>query len=222
MGDLGHRRGGHGDRLVDAVGVLGEHPVRAAHEAGLHRPLHPLEQWRPVAGGVEQDDRLGDQPELVPGEHLGELVDRAEPAGQDDEPVGQLVEPRLALVHRRGHLDAGEPGVGHLGADQLLGDHSDHLPAGSQRGVGHQAHQADPTSAVDQPDATVGQGRAELLGECGERRRVADVGAAVDAQACRRFGWHRNRMAHAARNASRRSIAAGHSGGHFRPGQTRR
>ena len=58
---------------------------------------------RPVAAGIQQNDRLGMEPELLPGDDLQRLVERPQPAGQDHETVGQLEHAVLALVHGGGN-----------------------------------------------------------------------------------------------------------------------
>ena len=78
------------------------------------------------------------------------------------------------------------PIVGDLGTHQLLGDHADHLAIGGKRGVGDHAHQADVSTAVHQPDATVGKRRPKLLCRLTERRRCARIRPAVHADA---RGW---------------------------------
>ena len=76
--DIRNRTSRQGDCLVDGVSTLGEHAVRVAHEAGVHRVAHPLEERVPIAIHVEQHDWFGDEPQLVPGQGLGKLVDGAE------------------------------------------------------------------------------------------------------------------------------------------------
>jgi hypothetical protein len=72
------------------------------------------------------------QAELVPGGRLEELLQRAEAAGQHHEGVGEVVHQALAGVHVRHLVQLGQPGVRHLGDEQPVGDHPDHLaPAAS-------------------------------------------------------------------------------------------
>ena len=73
---------------------------------------------RPVAVDRQQPDRLGVEVELRPRRDLGELLERAEAAGQRDEPVGELGHHRLALVERADDVQLGQPGVGQLAIDQ--------------------------------------------------------------------------------------------------------
>ena len=65
------------------------------------------------------------------------------PPGRTTKPSASSVSRALRSCIVGVDLERVSPVVGDLGADQLLGDHSDHLAAGGQRGVGHQAHQPD-------------------------------------------------------------------------------
>ena len=167
--------------LVDGAGPLGQHAVGAADEVGLDGAVEEVEQPGEVPVDVEEHDRLGDQPELVPRQQLERLVERAEAAGQGDEPVGQLGHPGLALVHRVDDLQRGHAEVGDLGPHELVGDHADDLAAVLEGGVGDGTHQPDVAAAVHEPEAAAGDRRAEALGVLEERRRSADVGAAEHA-----------------------------------------
>ena len=79
-------------------------------------PIEELEQGGEEPVDVEEHHRFGEQPELVPREDLQRLVERAEPAGQDDEPGGQISHARLAVVHRGDDLERCHAVVGDLGA----------------------------------------------------------------------------------------------------------
>ena len=123
----------------------------------VDRVAHPLEDRAPIAIDVEQHDGLGDQAQLVPRHRLGKLVDGAETSWQHHEAVGQFREPCFAIVHGRNHLEASEAIVCNFGAHQLLGDHPDHFAIGGECSISDHAHQADVTTAVHQPDPTMGK-----------------------------------------------------------------
>ena len=72
---LGHRRRGQSDRLVHGASPLRQRAVRGAQEPRRRGAVHPVEQRLPVADDVEQHHGLGHDAQLVPREHLGELVD---------------------------------------------------------------------------------------------------------------------------------------------------
>ena len=83
-----------------------------------HDPVEPREQSIPVAVRAEQADRLGVQVELRPGHHLGQLLQRAEPTGQGDEPVRQVGHHRLAGMERLDDPQVGDAPVGQLPFDE--------------------------------------------------------------------------------------------------------
>ncbi|MCY1168637.1 hypothetical protein D9M73_86370 [compost metagenome] len=51
----------------------------------------------------------------------------------------------------------------HLGIDQSLRDDADHFAARRHRRIGHRAHQPQPTAAIDEADAPLGQRAANLF-----------------------------------------------------------
>ena len=53
-------------------------------------------------------------------------------------------------------------GCAQLALDEHARDHADDPPAGLQRGVGDDAHEAEPPAAVHQRDARLRQRRAQL------------------------------------------------------------
>ena len=115
---------------------LGQHAVGRAQEGGVRGPVEEREQRLEEAVDVEEHDRLGEQAELVPGQHLERLVQRSVAAGHGHEAVGQLGHPGLALVHRVDDVQLGEPLVGDLGPDEVAGDDPVDLTAGGEHGVG--------------------------------------------------------------------------------------
>ena len=117
------RTGRRGDSNRSSSVLAGRRSARAARgrrfedgrgsRAGRtprHRAVEPAQQVVPVAAHVEQPDRLRVQAELGPRHDLGQLLERAEAAGQRDERVGQLGHDRLALVERGDDAQLGRPG----------------------------------------------------------------------------------------------------------------
>src|SRR5690606_17662120 len=88
-------------------------------------------------------------------------------------------------------LEPGDAAVRDFPVDQLLGDDADDFATGRQRGIGHDAHQADVAAAVDHGQALARDPRAELGGTLGVLRPRAGVRAAVDAD--------RTQLAHSVR-----------------------
>jgi hypothetical protein len=138
-------------------------------------------QGLPEAVDVEEGAGLLAEAKLAPGQHLEHFVQRAETAGQGDEPIGQLEHPRLARMHGIDDFEAGDAAMGDFPVDQLLRDHADDLTAVRQHGVRDDAHQADVAAAVHQGDAVSGEACAECFRLRGVSRIVAGIGTAVDA-----------------------------------------
>lgn len=111
------------------------------------------EQRRVVAGDLEQAARLVVEAEQAGGPELEELLEGPEAARKGDEGVGELGEPRLALVHRADHLQPRQPAVADLVLVEEAGDDADHLATRLEAGVGDHLHQADVATAVDEPRA---------------------------------------------------------------------
>src|ERR1700756_755801 len=86
--------------VLDAVDDAEEAADRGAGEAAVADIADELEQLVPIAADIDDEDRLVVQAELLPGDHLEGLVERAEPARQNREGVRHLEHAALALVHR--------------------------------------------------------------------------------------------------------------------------
>ena len=80
-----------------------------------------LEQRRPIAGDVDDHDRLVVQAELLPGDDLERLVERAEAARQHREGIGHLEHAALALVHAVDDDELAEPGMADLAVVEMAG-----------------------------------------------------------------------------------------------------
>ena len=152
---------------------------------GLQEPLVDgvLEEGQerlPVAGDVEEADRLAVQAELLPREQLEQLVERPGAPGQRDHRVRKLGHHRLALVHGLDDVQLRQPGMRDLALDQPRGDHADHGAAGGQRGIGERSHQPDARAAVDDLELARGDHPAELAGALGVLGRPARARSAED------------------------------------------
>jgi hypothetical protein len=113
---------------------------------------------------------------------LGQLVERAEAARQDDEPRRQRGHQRLALVHRADDVERRQPPVGHLRLLEELRDDAGDLASGVEHGVGHHAHESDVAATAHQADAPAGQRVTEPRRRVREPRRLPGVGPAEHAQ----------------------------------------
>src|SRR4051794_10815616 len=126
-----------------------------------------------VAAHVEEPERLGVQPELVPGVDLEELLERPDAAREGDEGVRQLRHQRLALVHGVDHAQLAQRRMADLAIHERLRDDADDAPARLERGVRHGAHEPHARAAVDHLDAALGEPQAEVA----RRRPVREVRA---------------------------------------------
>jgi anti-anti-sigma factor len=80
---------GHGE---EAQIVRGDHPL------GQQRPVDPAEHRIPVRAAEKDDREVPDLASLDQRERLEELIERPEPAREDDESLGRLHEHRLAGI----------------------------------------------------------------------------------------------------------------------------
>ena len=125
---------------------------------------------RPVARDIDDEDRLVVEPELLPGDDLEGLVERAEAAGQHGEGVGQLEHPAFALVHAVDDDELADAGMADLAIVQVVGNDAGDAAAAGERRIGHEPHQPDPAAAIDEFDAGFGEERAEP-----DRRRAVSL-----------------------------------------------
>jgi hypothetical protein len=123
--------------------------------------VQKLHQRCPVAGRVEQAERLVVQAQLAPCQHLEELVERARAARQHDDRVGIHEHDLLALVHGLGHDVPRRAGPGGLAPHKVARDNAQRVTPCRPRRAGHRAHQPDLARAVDQPPPGLGQSCAQ-------------------------------------------------------------
>ena len=106
--------------------------------------------------------------ELAPGPGFEEFLEGADAPGQRQEGVGPFGHQALALVHGVDDQQFRAAAVRVLAFHQRARDHAHHPAAGGQRGVGHHAHQAAATTAVDQLAAVRADPSADLIRHFGE------------------------------------------------------
>jgi hypothetical protein len=117
--------------------------------------------------------------ELLPGELLDELFERADAAGQSDEGIRAFEHLPLALMHvgRDDHLlDALERVF--LELEKVRNDPGDHA-AVIEHGARHRAHDAERAAAIDEADAVFGEHLAKRFGGFDEMGIGARAGAAL-------------------------------------------
>ena len=168
-------------------------------EPRLDHVIEGGEQRTVEAGAVEENERLGDEPQLIPGEDLERFVERPEATGHHDESGGEFGHAGLAFVHRLDDVEHGQAGVCGLGPHEVLGDDPVHVTARLQHRIGHDAHEPDPAAAVHQAEAGPGDLGAQaprLIGELGPGPRTR---TAVDADE----PGHESMFPHSGRMAGR-------------------
>jgi nitrogen regulatory protein PII len=113
-------------------------------------------------------------------------------------PVEQVVRIRtgeklLALVHGLHHVQFGQAGMADLQVHQRFRDHAHHRATGSQRGVGHRAHQPGPAAAIHQLPAAPADGgaQAQCQVEVGGPHTVARAAVDADGERHARHASHR-------------------------------
>src|SRR5208283_279626 len=89
----------HGNDVLYAFGDEVAYLIIRPDEALFAHMGEEPKQRPPEPPNVGDDERLFVTAELDPGELLGELLERADPARQRDECVGLLEHEALALVH---------------------------------------------------------------------------------------------------------------------------
>lgn len=105
-----------------------------------HGVVQELKQMVVVALDVQNAAGLALQSELVPGEDLAELVERAIAAGQGNESIGEFGHKGFALVHGPGHAQVRQTAMRHLACHQVTGHDADDFSAGLQNGIRELAH----------------------------------------------------------------------------------
>ena len=87
--------------------------------------------------------------------------------------------------------------MGHLGVEELLGDHANDLTTGRQYSIGQHPHQPHAATAVHETDLPIGERMTEVPGGLDIRRATAHVRTAVDTEpGARRGGVHQISLSH--------------------------
>ncbi len=156
-------------------------PVRRADEALAFEAVEEGDEVVEEAVGREQRDGLVVVAERAEREHLEELLQGADAAGEHDERVRLREHDALALAHRLGHDHL----VGGIIGDALarlerLRDHADHAPACRVRRPRHDAHEPDRPAAVDERVPARGEFLPEGFGHASVAVNRGGGGGAVD------------------------------------------
>lgn len=113
---------------------------------------------------VEQKYRFLMELESLPGKNFEHLFEGAETAGKDEEGVGLFAYEGFAGVHGVGDVELGDALVGNLEIDQNLWDDAYDAASSGKARLGYRRHEADGSSAVDEPNVFFGESAAELFG----------------------------------------------------------
>ena len=155
-------------------------------EAGGDGGVEKGEKAIPIAQRVDEDDGLGVEAELGPGDGFEHFFEGAVSAGEDEKCVGEFGHAGLALVHGCDEFEACEAAVGYLAVGEDVGEDTDDGCARGKDGIGDSAHKTGVGSPVDQAETSGGDGLAEGDGLRAEGGEVAVRRAAVDGDAARR------------------------------------
>src|SRR6266478_3467573 len=176
---------GRGERLhkhVDGLDHLEQRARSARGETLLYDMIDERLELLPIAGNVDDDDRLVMQQELLPGDDFKRFLNRADPAGEDGEGVGPLEHELLALVHAADDDQLVDAVVADFTVIEMRGNDAGDPATGLQYGVGEPPHETDPAAAIDELDARAGEPRPELDSRLAIDR-IDPVGcAAIDAK----------------------------------------
>ena len=105
-----------------------------------------------IAFDVQQSARFVVQAELRPGPDFEDFFQGADAAGQGNESVGKLRHQHFSGVHGRRYVQFGQVMMRHFLEHQCFRNDADSAASQLQHMVGHDAHDADARSAVNQSD----------------------------------------------------------------------
>ena len=154
-----------------------------AHEAFVDGTAEHRQQGVEVAAGVEDDDGLVIESQLLPGDDFEQLLEGADASGQGNGAVGESCHDLLALVHVRRLDEFRQSLVAPALLDHEAGDDSGHLASRLQGGIGTGGHQPHRAGTVHEPDVPAGEQPAQFGGALGIGGVNLCAGCAVDAYA---------------------------------------
>ena len=147
-------RGGARQAVLNGVPKRG---MARAHEMLGDGPVEHLEQWGIIILRIKYDDGIEVKPQLLPGDDLQQLFQRAATARQGDDGIGQGGHHPLAFVHGFRHTQLGQSPVVPTLLHHEAGDDARHLPTCGQSRIGHGGHQPHVARPVHHANATASQ-----------------------------------------------------------------
>lgn len=113
--------------------------VPGAEEASFDGAVEEGEERVEVTAAVDDGNWPVVELELAPGDDLEHLLERPEPAGQDDEGLREAGHKRLAFVHGLDDAKVQEAFVGDFTGGEVPRDYADDFATGSEAGIGQGA-----------------------------------------------------------------------------------
>jgi hypothetical protein len=165
--------GEHGEKRRNIRNKRNESRYQRRRETRADDMFEERRERRPIAGDVDDEDRLLVQAELAPRQDLDRFVKRADAARQRRERVGPLGHDTFALMHVGDDDKLAETAMGGLAMFQVHRNDPRHPAAAGQHRIGDAAHQPIAATAINQLDPT----RRKPGSELGRRRSIAWVGA---------------------------------------------
>src|SRR5215467_3811684 len=114
-----------------------------------HDVIQEGKEQFPIAAGIDEENGLGVEVELLPAEYLERLVESSYAARQNRESVCALGHYAFSLVHAVDNDQFGGPQMSQFGIPQPCWNDPDHLSSTRQDRVGEQTHEPDPPAAVN-------------------------------------------------------------------------
>ena len=151
----------------------------------LRRALELLEQRVVVAARVQDHDGLQVEAELLPGNHLHQLLQCPAAARQCDAAVAHIGNRLLTLVHITGLDEAAETFVMPVLFHHERGDDACHLAAFGQTGIARSCHQSHIPGSVDETDAAATQFLSQLACSFEEVGMNLRAGSTIDSDSHR-------------------------------------
>src|SRR6266851_9612153 len=178
--DVPRHRGDLGQKILEIADEGQVVEVASFGETAFHDPAQQRCQGPPKAALVDDHDRLGVQAERPPGQDFEQLFQGADPARQHDKGVRAFEHLQLALVHGLHDDGLGQGRMAGFALQQKPRNDACDPAAALEGGISEQAHQTDPTAAINERYVFTGQQFAQPDGNIPRRRIDAKTGATED------------------------------------------
>ena len=129
-----------------------------------HAEVELLEQRIKIAVDIQDSTWLSMESQLAPSDDLAKFVQRAVPAGQRDEGIGQLGHPCLTLMHGGDDVKCCDAVVCDLSVRERFRNDANDLSASFHGGIGNGPHQSHIAATVDKCQTAFRQQPANSTG----------------------------------------------------------